>query len=144
MCERGGSRSASEWGAIIMPAFMLRSGPIWIVLASFGSIMPFARADDPPCPSQIEPGAPGSAPSTAPTNSAHETQGAPAGSAVTAAGATTNPLTERVSTGGNVDITSDQATLGADGKIRLSGNVHVQQAEREINADQVEYDSNNR
>ncbi|MBV8911116.1 MAG: LPS-assembly protein LptD, partial [Gammaproteobacteria bacterium] len=45
---------------------------------------------------------------------------------------------------GNVDITSDQASLGADGKITLNGNVHVRQGDREIQADQVQYDSNNR
>ena len=39
-----------------MPLFMLRSSPIWIVVASLGSIMPVARAQDPPCPSQIVPG----------------------------------------------------------------------------------------
>ncbi|HEY2340655.1 MAG TPA: hypothetical protein VGH75_09005, partial [Steroidobacteraceae bacterium] len=31
---------------------MLRSRPLWIVIASFGGIMPAARAEEPPCPSQ--------------------------------------------------------------------------------------------
>ena len=39
--------------AIIMPPLMLRPSPFWIVVASLGSIMPVARAEDPPCPSQI-------------------------------------------------------------------------------------------
>src|SRR5579871_3390742 len=145
MCERGRSRSASEWGAIIMPAFMLRSSPIWIALASFASIMPLARADDPPCPSQIAAGAQGSLPgapgNSAPGNSASANgaataPGAPAGSRPPAAGATnsrgaTKELTQQLAAGGNVDITSDEASLGADGKITLSGNVHVHQGDRD-------------
>jgi LPS-assembly protein len=115
-----------------MPTFMLRSGPIWIVLASSGGIMPTVRADDPPCPSQIATGAQGSVVSAAPTNNAHESRGAP------------NLVTQKASSGGNVDITSDQATLGADGKITLDGNVRVHQGDREIQAEQVQYDSNNR
>src|SRR4029077_10743950 len=105
-----------------MPLFMLRSSPIWIVVASLGSIMPVARAQDPPCPSQIVPG------------------GATAGRGDVAASA----AQEKRSEGGNIDISSDQATLGVDGNATLRGNVEVRQGDREIHADQVDYDSNNR
>jgi LPS-assembly protein len=105
-----------------MPLFMLRSSPIWIVVASLGSIMPVARAQDPPCPSQIVPG------------------GATAGRGDAAASA----AQEKRSEGGNIDISSDQATLGVDGNATLRGNVEVRQGDREIHADQVDYDSNNR
>jgi len=132
-----------------MPAFMLRSSLIRIVLASFASIMPLARADDPPCPSQIAAGAPGGLPPSGPGNSAPTAPGVSAGSRAPAAGATnaggaTQELTQKLAAGGNVDITSDLATLGADGKITLSGNVHVHQGDRDIQAEQVQYDSNNR
>jgi LPS-assembly protein len=105
-----------------MPLFMLRSSPIWIVVASLGSIMPVARAQDPPCPSQIVPG------------------GATAGRGDVAASA----AQEKRSEGGNIHISSDQATLGVDGNATLRGNVEVRQGDREIHADQVDYDSNNR
>ena len=105
-----------------MPLFMLRSSPIWIVVASLGSIMPVARAQDPPCPSQIVPG------------------GATAGRGDAAATA----AQEKRSEGGNIVISSDQATLGVDGNATLRGNVEVRQGDREIHADQVDYDSNNR
>jgi LPS-assembly protein len=142
-----------------MPAFMLRSSPIWIALASFASIMPLARADDPPCPSQIAAGAregllpntPGNSTpgNSAQVNSAATAQAASAGSHAPATGATntggaTKELTQKLAAGGNVDITSDLATLGADGKITLSGNVHVHQGDRDIQAEQVQYDSNDR
>ncbi|HEV3180758.1 MAG TPA: LPS assembly protein LptD [Steroidobacteraceae bacterium] len=101
---------------------MLRSSPIWIVVASLGSIMPVARAQDPPCPSQIVPG------------------GATTGRGDAAATA----AQEKRSEGGNIVISSDQATLGVDGNATLRGNVEVRQGDREIHADQVDYDSNNR
>ena len=117
---------------------MLRSGPIWIALASFGSIMPLAQADDPPCPSQIAPGAANSLLPGAASGGAHIAAGTPP--AATAA----QPLREKLAGGGNIDITSDNATLGADGKVTLSGNVEVHQGERRIRADEVQYDSNDR
>src|SRR6202047_4659239 len=105
-----------------MPLFMLRSSPIWIVVASLGSIMPVARAEDPPCPSQITLGGATAGPAT--------------GAAATAA-------QQKRNTGGNIDVSSDQATLGVDGNATLRGNVEVRQGDREIHADQVDYDSNN-
>jgi LPS-assembly protein len=124
-----------------MPAFMLRSGPIWIVLASIGSIMPVARADDPPCPSQIPAGAPSTL-LTPGTNSARTAAGA--GPTTGAAARAASPLREKIATGGNIDINSDHATLSPDGKINLSGHVEVRQGDRQIHADNVQYDTNNR
>jgi LPS-assembly protein len=111
-----------------MPAFMLRSGPIWIVIASFGSIMPAARAEEPPCPSQNP------QPATAPAPEA--TAGASAQPAPTGA----SPAS-KVAGAGQINITSDEATLGVDGNATLKGNVEARQGNREIRADQVQYDS---
>ena len=103
---------------------MLRSRPFWIVLASFGSIMPAAQAEEPPCPSQnVQPvsASPGATqPAAAPT------------------GATTAPPAAGV---GQINIVSDEATLGVDGNATLRGNVEATQGERRIRADQLEYDS---
>jgi len=120
-----------------MPPFMLRPGPICIVLASFASIMPRARAEDPPCPSQIAAGTSKALLSGAAISSAPPATAAPAAAAA-------KPLQEKLAAGGEIDITSDHATLGADGKVTLSGNVEVHQGQRQIHADQVQYDSNNR
>jgi LPS-assembly protein len=43
------------------------------------------------------------------------------------------------SAGGNIDVTSDSATLGVDGTAQLRGNVEVRQGEREIRANEVQY-----
>ena len=40
-----------------------------------------------------------------------------------------------------IDVDSDNATLSAEGDAKLSGNVKVRQGDREIDADEVEYDS---
>jgi LPS-assembly protein len=110
-----------------MPPFMLRSRPFWIVLASFGSIMPAARAEEPPCPSQ------NAQPVTASPGAAQ-----PAAAAAASAGAESAPQAAGV---GQINIVSDEATLGVDGNATLKGNVEARQGERQIRADQVEYDS---
>jgi LPS-assembly protein len=111
---------------------MLRLSSICILIASLGGIMPVARAEDPPCPSQITPPAP--AGTTAPS--------APAGTPPAAAAAA-KLRPPPLAAGGNISITSDQATLGADGNATLNGNVEVRQGEREIRANELEYNTNN-
>ena len=93
---------------------MPRSSPIWIVIVvSLGGTLPAARAEDPPCPTQIgQPAAP-----------AGEARGKPAAD------------------DGHIDVTSDQATLGVDGNATLTGNVVLRQGEREIRAHEVQYDA---
>ncbi|MDB6087717.1 MAG: hypothetical protein JWN85_501, partial [Gammaproteobacteria bacterium] len=107
----------------IMPPLMLRSNPIWIAILSFGAITS-ARAAAPPCPSQAVP--PLLAPKTAPTSTA------PPGAA---------PAAKGIASGGDIDITSDQAILGINGNATLTGHVEVHQGDREIKANQVEYDA---
>jgi LPS-assembly protein len=101
-----------------MPLFMPRSSPFWIVIVvSLGGTLPAARAEDPPCPTQI--GQPAAA--------------APVGEA------RSRPAADD----GHIDVTSDQATLGVDGNATLTGNVVLRQGEREIRANEVQYDAHN-
>ncbi|MDB6043271.1 MAG: hypothetical protein JWM63_1822 [Gammaproteobacteria bacterium] len=100
-----------------MPPLMLRSNPIWIAILSFGTITSAAQADEAACPSQVAP--PLLPPKTA--------------SARAAGG-------KSIATGGDFDITSDEAVLGVDGNATLKGHVEVRQGERQIKADEVEYD----
>jgi LPS-assembly protein len=109
-----------------MPAFMPRSSPLWIVIASLGSIMPLARAEEPLCPSQITPGA------TAPSAAA---------AAPSAPAAVAGPRQAKLADSGNITVTSDQATLGVDGQAILKGNVEVRQGDREIRANELQYDT---
>jgi LPS-assembly protein len=110
---------------------MLRLRSICILIASLGGIMPVARAEDPPCPSQITPPA---APGTTATSGPGGTAPAPAAAA--------KPLPAPLAAGGNISITSDQATLGDDGNAMLKGNVEVRQGDREIRANELEYNTN--
>jgi len=117
---------------IIMLAFMLRSGPFWIVIAVLGSIMPAARAADPPCPSQITTAAP---PATAATSTASPPAGTPAAADSDAA---------KAAAGGNIDITSDQSSYDVvNGNVTLKGNVEARQGNRQIRANELEYDAKN-
>lgn len=100
---------------------MPRSSPFVLAILSIVGILPAAQAEDPPCPSQIPAtAAPGATPAAAATKSPG---GAP--------------------DDGTVNISSDQATVGIDGKGLLKGNVEVRQGEREIHANEVQYDRNN-
>ena len=88
--------------------------------------MPGARAEDPPCPSQIAlPAAP-----PAPTPARPPASGA-AGEAHTPGG------------DGRIEVSSDRATLGVDGNATLQGNVEVRQGERVIRSEQLQYDARN-
>jgi len=119
------------------------------VIASFGSIMPLAQAEEPPCPSQnTQPvGAP---PSAAGPPTATASGAAPAASGTT----TTTPGTAAEAPGasaaapagkaagvGPINISADQATLGVDGNATLKGNVEATQGDRRIRANHIEYDS---
>ena len=42
---------------------------------------------------------------------------------------------------GAIDIQSDHATLGVDGNATLKGNVNVRQGDRQIHADEIQYNS---
>ncbi|HET9329235.1 MAG TPA: LPS-assembly protein LptD [Steroidobacteraceae bacterium] len=97
---------------------MVRWSSSWIAVVVLGAMMPVARADDPPCPSQNP--QPGST--------------AAASAAATAA--------KKPGASDDIDVTTDQATLGLNGASTLNGHVEVRQGEREIRANQVQYDSN--
>src|SRR5499427_3594313 len=118
-----------------MLPFMLRSRSFWIVIASFGSIMPVAQADEPPCPSQnTQPVGPPSAAGGAPATSAGAAPAPPGTTTATAPAGKAAGL-------GPINITADQATLGVDGNAILRGNVEATQGERRIRANHIEYDS---
>jgi LPS-assembly protein len=141
MPELGSIRPAWVRRAIIMPPFMLRSRPFWIVIA-FGSIMPVAQAEEPPCPSQnTQPvGAP---PSTAGGTTATTSGATPAAPGASAAPPGTSPAAPagKAASHAPINITSDQATLGVDGNATLKGNVEATQGDRRIRANEIEYDS---
>jgi LPS-assembly protein len=133
-----------------MPLFMmLRSSPFWIVIASLGSIMPSARAEEPPCPSQItqQPTAPAAVPTPAsgaastPASGAASTPASGAASTPASGAAPANAAPPQPSEHGNIEITSDEATLSADGNATLRGNVEARQGNRQIRANHIEYDS---
>jgi len=99
---------------------MVRSSPFWIVIVvSLGGMLPAARAEDPPCPTHV----------------------APAGAPPAAAGAT--PAAKPLRAEGKIDVSSDAATVGVDGNMTLEGNVVLRQGEREIRANEVQYDAHN-
>jgi len=94
---------------------MLRSSLSCLVVIAVGSIMPEARAEDPPCPSQIA--LPAAAPAAAPAQHPRGT--------------------------GNIDISADAADVGVDGKGSLKGNVVVRQGEVELHANEMQIDKPN-
>ena len=99
---------------------MPRSSPFWIVIVvSLGGMLPAARAEDPPCPTHV----------------------APAGAPPSAAGAA--PAAKPLRAEGNIDVSSDTATVGVDGNMTLEGNVVLRQGGREIRANEVQYDAHN-
>ena len=122
--------------AIIMPALMPRSLllssigksrrqrllPVLLALP-LGGITSAALADDPPaapCPSSAK----------------------PAASDATAKPAAKPPERQSLKDA-PISLTSDQATAGVnDGNVTLRGKVDVRQGDREIHADQVQYDKN--
>jgi LPS-assembly protein len=106
-----------------MPHFMLRSSPLCLLIASLGSIMPAAWAEDPPCPSQNKP-----------------LTAAPAKTAPAAAAKNAPP---KIAEGGKIDVTADQFEGSvAGGKASLKGNVEVRQGDRVIRANEAQVDRN--
>src|SRR5262249_34061636 len=82
-----------------------------------------AWAEEPPCPGQAQtPAATGNPPPAQPAAS---------------------PPRKNVASGGKIDVASDSATLGVDGNAVLQGNVEVQQADRQIKANENHDDSKN-
>src|SRR5215831_12096555 len=86
-----------------------------------GTIAPAAQADEPsppPCPSS------------------------PAPVAATGATPPAAPRAPKSLKNAPIDVVSDEAILGADGNATLKGNVEVRSGDRQIRADQVQYDRN--
>lgn len=110
---------------------MLRSNPLWILLASCFGIMPAAGAEDPPCPSQIA--------------LSQTTPGATAGNAqATRPPAPNKAAPAKIADGGKIDVTADRVEGNLlEGKATLKGNVVVRQGDRVIRTDQAEVDRNN-
>jgi len=108
-----------------MPLQMPPSRPFFLAIVAFGNIMPAARADDPPCPSQIA------------------TPAAPA-TPIAAAPDAAPPAVPRSAHGtGNIEISSDAADVGVDGKGALKGNVVVRQGDVELRAGAMQIDKPN-
>ena len=84
--------------------------------------MPAAWAADPPCPSQLL----GVTPAAIPLGAELDAKPRPAPDDDT------------------INVTSDKAIIGVDGNATLQGNVEVTQGEREIRANEVEYNGNQR
>ncbi|GAC1453137.1 MAG: LPS-assembly protein LptD [Steroidobacteraceae bacterium] len=93
---------------------MPRPHPLWILVTLLGGLHPGARAGEPSC-------------------------AAAAVTAATVPGAATASTPPAAAAAGNIDVTSDAATLGVDGSAQLHGNVQVHQGEREIRANEVRY-----
>jgi LPS-assembly protein len=128
MCQVRRSLLAALWLPTIMPHFMPRPRPLWLLIALLGGFTPAAWAEDPPCPTQV----PAPAAKTAPAATGTKT---PAGAKKRL------PVTPVA--GGDIDITSDAGTLGVDGTATLRGNVQMHQGDREIRANEVQYSPQN-
>lgn len=103
---------------------MLRPGTFVLAVMALGCIMPAARAEDPPCPSQIATPGTRAAATAAATVSA-----APAvGPASAARGA------------GKIEIKADTADVSVDGKGSLKGDVVVRQGDVELRAGEMQID----
>jgi LPS-assembly protein len=101
---------------------MMRPGTFVLAVIALGSIMPAARAEEPPCPSQIAPS--GAAPAAAAAAAAEA--GKPAGAP-----------------SGTIEIKADTADVSVDGKGSLKGNVVVRQGDVELRAGEMQIDKPN-
>ncbi|HZO21665.1 MAG TPA: LPS assembly protein LptD, partial [Steroidobacteraceae bacterium] len=110
---------------------MLRWRLLHIAILSLGSLACRAwAADPPPCPTQVSPLTTGSAPAST------QQPGTPAGQPADKLGLKEHkPGIEE----GPIDITADHAT-GTAGKAKLQGNVIIRQGDREIRAQQADFD----
>jgi LPS-assembly protein len=102
---------------------MVRPGTFVLAVVALGSIMPAARADEPPCPSQIPPPA-----APAPATAAAAQAGKPAAAA-------------RGSS--NIEIKADTADVSVEGKGSIKGNVVVRQGDVELRAGEMQIDKPN-
>jgi LPS-assembly protein len=107
-----------------MPPFMPRSSTFWIITVLLGVTSGMASADQPPCPSSLLLSG-----GTAPRSDSLFAK--PAVPAATAA---------RKAEDEPIDVSSDDASIGADGRGTLSGNVDVRQGDRHIQANEMQYD----
>jgi len=103
---------------------MLRPGTFVLAVIALGGIMPRARADDPPCPSQIAP------------------PGTPAGASTAAAAPGATAAGGQRGTG-KIEIKADAADVSVDGKGSLKGNVVVRQGDVELRAGEMQIDRPN-
>jgi LPS-assembly protein len=104
-----------------MPPLMLQWRPLHITVLLLGAIASTGWAADAPlCPSQATPPV--------------------AQSPTPPPGSPSAPLKERKPDGA-IEIHSDHATVGVDGNAALQGNVNVRQGDREIHADEIQYNS---
>ena len=111
-----------------MPALMLRSvrsGSLLITTLALGTVTSVAHADALPCPTPT------------PLLAQNGTPNATAAPAVPA-----RPAKPRELKNAPLVLETDNATVGVDGRAVLRGHVDVKQGEREIRADQVQYDKN--
>ncbi len=100
-----------------MPLFMVRPGTFVLAAVALGGIMPAARADEPPCPSQFaQPGTPAA--------QAGKPAAVPRGS-------------------GNIEIRADTADVSVEGKGSLKGDVVVRQGDVELRAGEMQIDKPN-
>ncbi len=119
-----------------MPALMLRSvrsGSLLISTLALGTITSVAQADVLPCPTPVPLLAQNDAPK-APDSGTPNATAAPAAPA--------QREKSRNLKNAPVDLETDDAIVGVDGKATLRGHVDVKQGDREIRADQVQYDKN--
>jgi LPS-assembly protein len=118
---------------------MRRSWPSWIVIVLLGSMMPAARAADPPCPSQNADSAPPACPSQTTCSAPPRATAASSTVPLTAPGS----LKQQLAESGPIEITADKSQFGlADSKGTLSGNVVVRQGQREIRTNEAQVDRN--
>ncbi len=108
---------------IIMPPFMPRPSTLWIIAVVLGAAGGVASAEDQPCPASLLMTGP---------------------AMVSPAGLLARPAAPAAKTAADepIDLSSDDASVGADGRATLSGNVDVRQGNRHIKANQLQVDRN--
>lgn len=115
---------------------MLRPTTSWILFAACLSVMPAARAEDPPCPAQSA-----LSPARLYCEPCVAAPGTPAAARPTDVGKAERA---KVADGGKIDVTADSLDGSvADGKATLSGNVEVHQGDRVIRTNQARVDRTN-
>jgi LPS-assembly protein len=110
-----------------MPPLMLRWRPLHITILSLGSVAAGAWAADPPlCPTTTDKT---SAAAKAPANDKPD------------ASKSKLSVKERKPgvDDGAIDVVSDSAKLGVDGNAKLQGHVSIRQGDRQIHADELDY-----